>query len=750
MASVARFDGTGYFDVSIPAGTSTTWTWRAQIQADSARAGLASFYYLIGQAGNTSNQFVVEDLDNNPPTKNCDSRAQSQNLNLSCPNADFASSPTLIEIVANGSGAELFIDGVSQNTDTSVTTVSQISEYIGRANASISDPFDLYYLEYEEDGVVEHRWVPPADGLGTTMTDTGNTGGADATATGFAGNPFVPISTTTIIDTVKGLATGVSAESSETGIAFTYSNDDPESMQIGSDDGAGNIKALDIAFTASGGSGTVAMPSLSTTAGFPYFTDATATPAITTFLRATTTEGVDDFDLTFTVEAPYVVVTMDAAALAASVGNPARIDASWSTKLVAGEQILLDSNIATIDTGAVLTIVTIDPTFTSTAYAIDDTGMEAFTVSDSGEGDTHVTGGSKTINVPFTDWSGSSNPIAEFDANDQGSLGTNGVMSFFGGAVSRPNVLIPNGGGEYGWRNTFAATADPSNRPANTESRYQITQPSDEFWIYYRVFQPGNFEHRSVLYAETSSVIGDFSGWIQGDTLTNLDNAATCSFYYAGDETTERRIYVNNSSEAFVENLFPVGNTIRNDRTLETFVVTGRNFISSNNKFATMWCGDAQQPNEGYENGAFTVQFRGSSQAGSFFPSGRLNPSLAASDAQTANGDVENLLPNPPYDPFLLFDTANNGSFIEVVEYRKRSSSSTVANGGYRVWANTGTTNGWELVFENLQQKAFSTQANNQFNYGYLMGFSNSGYEEETNFYWNKVRLYDQKPDFLP
>lgn len=383
MASVARFDGTGYFNVSIPARSSNVWTVRFQIQALST--GSDNTYRIIGQASLNQNAINVNDLDSAPATKNCDSRVNAQNINLSCANADFASSPTTIEIVSDGvNPTELFIDGISQDTDTSIDIFDEASEYIGRHLSNISDPFDLYYLEVEEAGVVEHRWVPPADGLGTTMTDTGSVGGADATATGFAGNPFVPISTTTIIDTVKGLATGVSVESSETGIAFTYSNDDPESMQIGSDDGDGNIKTLDIAFTASSGSGTVAMPSLATATGFPYFTDATATPAITTFLRATTTDGTDDFDLTFTVESPYVVVTMDATDLAASVGNPARIDANWSTKLVAGEQILLDSSIATIDTGAILNIVTIDPTFTSTAYAIDDTGIESFTVSDSG------------------------------------------------------------------------------------------------------------------------------------------------------------------------------------------------------------------------------------------------------------------------------------------------------------------------------------------------------------------------------
>lgn len=135
-------------------------------------------------------------------------------------------------------------------------------------------------------------------------------------------------------------------------------------------------------FTETGGSGTFNIPALSDISGHCLFTDATASIAVTLDVTdglATASKGV-----TFNPQGNYLAVTMLDADLAVTAGDPARIDAGWTTKLVEPEQVVLDSTIATIDSGALLTIVTTDPTFTSTAYAIDDTGMEAFTVSDSG------------------------------------------------------------------------------------------------------------------------------------------------------------------------------------------------------------------------------------------------------------------------------------------------------------------------------------------------------------------------------
>lgn len=183
-----KFDGTGYFDVSIPALTSNIWKISFEVRQPDDRVGIDSRIPILGQTALIRNNIILEDNDSSPATKNVDSRAGAQGITLACPNFDF-SSKTIVEIVSTGTISELYLNSVLIDTDNNSEIFDEITEYIGRQQSGIADPYELYFIEIEQDGIPIHRWEAPTDGQGLVMQDS--IGSADATATGFSGSPFV-------------------------------------------------------------------------------------------------------------------------------------------------------------------------------------------------------------------------------------------------------------------------------------------------------------------------------------------------------------------------------------------------------------------------------------------------------------------------------------------------------------------------------------------------------------------------------
>lgn len=322
---------------------------------------------------------------------------------------------------------------------------------------------------------------------------------------------------------------------------------------------------------------------------------------------------------------------------------------------------------------------------------------------------------------------------------------TTGIVRFFDQADSiKVNEEIPGSGGKRGWRFRFGAKPSPDQNQ-NTETRYEILAPQIETWEKLKIWQPANFEHRATLSANVTAVVGDFAGWVEGDAVTT-SKGQTAKFYHASDVGGgEVRLFFYDCSQSYVELMWDIGGTITNTRLSETVTVISRFNPEHNNKFSAQWVNNGG-PREGYENGSFTVNTSGTASANSFYPSGRLKPTLAAADFQSESGDLNNTLASPPYNPILVFDVANNGSEVDCIIHRRRSSANNVADGGYAIYLNHGTTNGWEKVFENFGRQTYSTGGSNLFTHGFILGASNSTFKQQTDFHLMEWELWTQTP----
>lgn len=355
--------------------------------------------------------------------------------------------------------------------------------------------------------------------------------------------------------------------------------------------------------------------------------------------------------------------------------------------------------------------------------------------------------GSSWSNPPVTPQAAASFSAASPSATLNGT--TSGIVRFFDQSDSiKVNEEIPGSGGKRGFRFRFGAKPSPDQNQ-NTEARYEILTPRTETWEYMKIWQPSNFFHRATLSANVTASVGDFSDWVEGDAVTT-SKGQSAKFYHASDVGGGQvRLFFYDNSQGFVELMWDIGGTITNTRLSETVTVISRSNPAHNNKFSAQWVDDGGSGN-GYENGSFTVNTSGTVIVNSFYPSGRLKPGLAAADFQPDAGELNNTIVSPPYDPILVFDVANNGSEVDCVIHRRRSSANNVADGGYSIYLNHGTTNGWEKVFENFGRQTYSTDGSNLFTHGFVLGASNSTFKEQTDFHLMDWELWTQKPTFLP
>ena len=146
MAYYYDFDGSSYFDAGNPHNALGFSNYRLIIKA--AFNGTASGFYVI--QGNNGNDRVRIRLDNFDFLEVRYTTSSSRVRWQLDPSEYADNQPHEFEIVRNGDSHELFLDGVSQGVSTSSTTASDTANFIGRANATTTEPYALYeYKAYD-------------------------------------------------------------------------------------------------------------------------------------------------------------------------------------------------------------------------------------------------------------------------------------------------------------------------------------------------------------------------------------------------------------------------------------------------------------------------------------------------------------------------------------------------------------------------------------------------------------------------
>ncbi|MCW8091287.1 hypothetical protein [Alteromonas sp. ASW11-130] len=311
----------------------------------------------------------------------------------------------------------------------------------------------------------------------------------------------------------------------------------------------------------------------------------------------------------------------------------------------------------------------------------------------------------------------------DFNAGDLPSTQT-GMVTWHGdrgGLQSVPNTSLQ--GIKFGFKGTDI------NKDSTNEWRYTITSPMSSTWEHLKIYQPENFYHRAGLRI-LSPVAIDPTQWRVGDKIVNIKGVKATIAKVDGNY-----LYVTDYDAMFSKN-WGAGKEVFNLTTNAEFVSEGYRFLGNNNKFSTQWHGrysnagmtmetHSLTPEKGYENGVSYCR-----------------PTLNTSEAHRGTGGQSNNLGNPAE----CFHPRDNGTVVEFVIERVRSTTLTSEDGSYRIWKKTASSD-WTKIYENAALTAYNPD--NYFTNGYVFGWSNSGYNEDTDFYLLGWNLYSQKPSFV-
>ncbi|MCW8091296.1 hypothetical protein [Alteromonas sp. ASW11-130] len=272
---------------------------------------------------------------------------------------------------------------------------------------------------------------------------------------------------------------------------------------------------------------------------------------------------------------------------------------------------------------------------------------------------------------------------------------------------------------------------DPA-KDSTSEWRYSIKKPLSHTWEYLRFLQPDNFYHRANVRIDAGEVL-DTSIWQKGHTIKN-DKGMEATVAYVD----ANYLYIENFDLPFSKD-WGDKRFITNKSNGAEFASKGSRSLGYNNKFSTQWQGK-------YSNGGLTLESqaqmpgKGGEIGVSYF-----RPTVNSSISHKGYGSVGNDFFSGSFAE--SFNPVNNGKIIEFVVERKRSSSLTARDGGYRIWRKIEGGD-WELIFMSMQNLSYVEGAN-YFDNGYVLGWANSGYEEDTTFWLLGWQLWDQKPSFL-
>lgn len=361
----------------------------------------------------------------------------------------------------------------------------------------------------------------------------------------------------------------------------------------------------------------------------------------------------------------------------------------------------------------------------------------------------HVAGGTKNIRVPREGGSGWENPVANGPlaaysaANPAATLSSSGIHRWFNN--TRLNQEIPNSGGQRGFLWEFNNDAGDPLGAAARETRWELSVPKSQTYEYFKIWQPANYFHRGFQISSTTAAVGDFADWQDGDVLVRTDDGSnnTAIFRYAIDKDGTTLIFcsqLSTTDAAFYG--INGGATIQNSRNLETFTSTGRPTVSGgnyNNKLSAMWVDDGDAGN-GYQNGAMTINILPvDDNVGDYGDS--VLSKMTAPSTESHSGSV--ILDDQGRESVIL-DKDDNGSAVEFIVYRKRSTTLESDDAEFAIWRKSPSTGDvWIELLRGTGGRSFTTAQENKFTHGYFMGTHDSGYEEDTAFYLMEWQLRD-------
>lgn len=269
--------------------------------------------------------------------------------------------------------------------------------------------------------------------------------------------------------------------------------------------------------------------------------------------------------------------------------------------------------------------------------------------------------------------------------------------------------------GNYGW----------------SEMRFTMP-PTDQFWIHFRWHIPQNYAHRHDTRLDMSKA--QSAGWQIGDTVQGTDGVSQGTISLV-DGTG---IYLRFAAKSSWNDVW-IG-SLTNITRSNTQISTHRSQWPANNKLLAVWADDYSAhgfgptiiwgtdldwPDSGSHQSTLTVGY--------------------SVGGQTVSG--------APANSGFLIGPADAGKYIDII-FNGRFSTSPGANDGIirtfvRKQGESTYSMRHNITNANMDKRSDVAPNLQQWQAGYLMGWSNSGYDAETTFHLSQIEYFDSLPSEL-
>ncbi len=276
-----------------------------------------------------------------------------------------------------------------------------------------------------------------------------------------------------------------------------------------------------------------------------------------------------------------------------------------------------------------------------------------------------------------------------------------------------------------------------------SELRFK-TPHNDQFWVQFRLHVPSNYAHR---FDTKLDITGDsLQGWQVGDQIRAADGVTVgviSGVVLTQTDGVTPGIFLRNPP-SFWDNGVWVG-SVHNLTRSKSATSTARAFWSNNNKLFAMWA-------DGYSAKGLGPTIAWEMWA-SDTPSNQTSKQTdvtvhySRGDYVGANSHV-----GASNGPFIALSDA--GKYIDVVVHGKFTSAKGAKDGVIETWVRkesaTGFTRVHHITDADMDKRSDIEPALQQWQHGYLMGWSNSSFDQDTTFHISKLKYAKERPAELP
>lgn len=300
-----------------------------------------------------------------------------------------------------------------------------------------------------------------------------------------------------------------------------------------------------------------------------------------------------------------------------------------------------------------------------------------------------------------------------FFLNDTYAMIKNGMQWEYGTRTIATPPSETEKGGVYGFIGSLNPTSDDSR-----EQRFSFNELG-ELYIKRRTYIPSNYFHRDTV---KLTMTGDITAWVKGDTIKGADGLKTGTLYYKSG-TDIWLLFADSANNA----AYWVG-TITNTTKGQTATSTAKNLESANNKFFALWC-------DGYsstgQSPTIVLHLVPNNTGGSRITFAYGHSGGGTGSQQNQNGGTPDFI-----------GASDLGTYIDTILYIKMATTEAGTDGKIDFYVRKEGETDYTKIF-NKTDWAIGARPPlyAQFKNGYCWGWSNSGYEANTDFYETQFML---------